>query len=290
MSHKPSSAAVTPTVNPLKLIFRGRLEFGSQRTYDIVVKHWQTRTETYFKADILLKPELVFKPEEYALDVPQSVINSTEKHWRSTTALLKEVAQFALAGNVGAWWVANGQILDQYIIEPTSEKTAVVEYINGRTLLNQAGMEKEAMEALNRAIEKFEKHALAYERRGYVNYKLKNYNDALYDFSKSIDINPNNPEPHYGRGKIRMMKNEWLLAAEDFSHTIQMSLAVQPIHWLARLRKADSLFHAKQYAAAIPELKFFLQRKFEEADPNFRFRSKAEFLLAESEKALKQQA
>ena len=41
----------------LKLIFKGRLEFGNQRTFDMVLRHWQNRIETYFKADILFKPE-----------------------------------------------------------------------------------------------------------------------------------------------------------------------------------------------------------------------------------------
>ena len=85
-------------------------------------------------------------------------------------------------------------------------------------------------------------------------------------------------------GKILMIKNDWDNAVLDFDQTIKKSLAVQPIHWLARLRKGDSLFHAKRYKEAIPELKFFLQRKFQESDPNLRFKSKAEFLLAECEK------
>ncbi|MCB0527515.1 MAG: tetratricopeptide repeat protein [Saprospiraceae bacterium] len=275
------------TQTPLKLIFKGRLEFGSERTYNMVLNHWNNRIENYFKTDVLLKADQVFSEEEYALTVPQQVVMSTEKHWRSTTALLKEVAQYALAGKVGAWWVQNGQILAEYNIEPQSDKTAVSEYIRGRELAKQGGMEM-ASEALSNAISKYERHALAYERRGYVNYKLKNFNDALYDFSKSIDINSVNPEPHYGRGKIRMLKNEWENAVQDFDNAIKRSLAVQPIHWLARLRKGDSLYHAKRYAEAIPELKFFMQRKFSESDPNHRFRPKAEYLLAECEAKLKE--
>ena len=265
---------------PLKLIFKGRLEFGSERTYNMVLNHWNNRIENYFKTDILLKAEKVFSQDDFAMTVPQQVVMSTEKHWRSTTALLKEVAQFALAGKVGAWWVQNGQILAEYNIEPQSDKTAVAEFIRGRELAQQGGMEM-ASEALSNAISKFERNALAYERRGYVNYKLKNFNDALYDFSKSIDINPFNPEPHYGRGKIRMMKNEWENAVQDLDNAVKLSLAVQPIHWLARLRKGDSLYHAKRYSEAIPELKFFLQKQFAETDPCFRFRPKAEYLLGE---------
>jgi tetratricopeptide (TPR) repeat protein len=271
---------------PLKLVFRGRLEFGSQRTYDMVLKHWQTRIENYFKTDILFKAEQVFSADDYALTVPQQTLMSSEKHWRNTTALLREVAQFALAGNVGAWWVQNGKVLDEHIIEPKSDKVAVSEYLRGRDLVQQGGMEQ-ATEALTNAIEKYERHAAAYERRGYVNYKLKNFNDALYDFSKSIGINPYNPEAYYGRGKVRMLKNEWEGAIQDFDQTIKGALAVQPIHWLARLRKSDCLYHAKRPAEAIPELKAYLQRNFSENDPNLRFRPKAEFLLAECERLVK---
>jgi tetratricopeptide (TPR) repeat protein len=268
---------------PLKLVFRGRLDFGSQRTYDLVVKHWQTRLENYFRTEILFKAEEIFVPEELAINVPQQTLMSTEKHWRNTTSLLNEVAQYALAGNVGAWWVQNGQVLAECQIEPNSDKVAVSEYLRGRELVQQGGME-EASIALSNAIEKYERHAAAFERRGYVNYKLKNFNDAHYDFSKSISINPIAPEPFYGRGKIHMIKNEWEAAAADFDQAIKKSLAVQPMHWLSRLRKGDSLYHAKRYAEAIPELKFFLQRKFQETDPNVRFKSKAEFLLAECQK------
>jgi tetratricopeptide (TPR) repeat protein len=232
---------------------------------------------------VLFKAEQIFVPEELAINVPQQTLMSTEKHWRNTTSLLKEVAQYALAGNVGAWWVQNGQVLAECQIEPNSDKVAVSEYLRGRELVQQGGME-EASIALSNAIEKYERHAAAFERRGYVNYKLKNFNDAHYDFSKSISINPVAPEPFYGRGKIHMIKNEWEAAAADFDQAIKKSLAVQPMHWLARLRKGDSLYHAKRYAEAIPELKFFLQRKFQETDPNVRFKSKAEFLLAECQK------
>jgi tetratricopeptide (TPR) repeat protein len=266
---------------PLQLIFKGRLEFGSERTFNMVLNHWNTRVENYFKADVLLKADEVFNAESYTLDVPQQVVMSTEKHWRSTTALLREIAQYALAGNVGAWWVNSGQVLAQYTIEPQSDKTAVAEFIRGRELVQQGGMEM-ASEALSNAISKFERNALAYERRGYVNYKLKNFKDALYDFTKSINVNPNNPEPYYGRGKVKMIMNDWESAVGDFDAAIKGSLAVQPMHWLARLRKAECLFHAKRFAEAIPELKLFLQKQFPETHPAFRFKAKAEYLMAES--------
>lgn len=269
-------------IQSLKLIFKGRLEFGSQRTFDMVLKHWQARIDTYFKADILFKAEQIFLQEGFALVVPQQTVMSTEKCWRSTTALLNEVAQFAVVGNIWAWCVDNGQLLSTVNIEPHSDKVAVLEYRRGCDLVAQEGRENEATVALSRAIEKYERHALAYERRGYVNYKLKNFNDSLHDFSKSIDINQNNPEPFYGRGKVKMLKNDWEGAIQDFESAIKRSIALQPIHWLARLKKGESLFHAKKFQEAAAELQLHQRRAFCESDPNHSRRSRTAILLGKA--------
>ena len=265
----------------LKLIFKGRLEFGSQRTYDVVMRHWLTRLETCYKADILFKPEQVFVAEEFALVLPQQTLMNSDKHWRSTTALLDEVAQFAVAGHIRAWAVDNGRLMADLTIEPSSDKVAVAEYLRGRELVEQ-GKEQEAGAALSRAIDKFERHALAYERRGYVNYKLKNFNDALHDFTKSISINPNNPEPYYGSGKVKMLKNDWEGAVTDLDQAVKRSLALQPVHWLARLKKGESLFRAKRFTEAAQEMRLYLQRNFTEDDPNFPRRRRAAWFLGKA--------
>jgi tetratricopeptide (TPR) repeat protein len=266
----------------LKLIFKGRLEFGTQRTFDMVLKHWQTRLETYFKTDILFKVEQVFDAEGFALNVPQMTLLSGEKPWRSTTALLQEVAQYAVAGNIAGWRVLNGQVIESVNIEPHSEKAAVTEYKRGCELVREGGRENEATAALSRAIDKYERHAAAYERRGYVNYKLQNYNDALYDFSKSIDINPNNPEPYYGRGKVKMVKNDWDGAIQDFEQAIRRAIALQPVYWLARLKKGTSLLYSKRYAEAAVELQAYVQRPFGENDPNHALRHRAWIVLGKT--------
>jgi tetratricopeptide (TPR) repeat protein len=270
------------TTQQLKLIFKGRLEFGSQRSYDMATARWLSRMDSYYKGDVLFKPELVFVEAEFALVLPQQTIMSFEKQWRSTTNMLQEIAQFAVVGSVGAWCVDNGQLTEWFNIEPVSDKSAVMSYILGRELIDQSDRYEEATAALSRAIEKYERHALAYERRGYVNYKLKNFNDALHDFDKSIAINPNNPEPYYGRGKVRMLKNEWDAAANDFEQAIKRAIALQPVYWLARLKKGECLFHAKKFAEAAKEFRLFLQRAFSEKDPNFLRRRRALMLLGKA--------
>lgn len=267
-------------VPPFKLIFKGRLEFGNQRTFDMVVKHWQVRLETYFKSDVLFKSEQVLIENEFALVIalPQVTVQATDKAWRATTDMLREVVQFAIVGRIQAWRLHDGRLIDAIDLQPHSDKTAVAEYWLGCELVKKEGME-EAAKALSRAIDKYQRHALAYERRGYVNYKLRNFNDALYDFSKSIDINPNNPEPYYSRAKVQMLKNEWEQAAADCDMSIKRSIPLQPIYWLSRMRKGECLMHAKQYDAAIAEFQLFLKRNFGKDDPNFNRRRKVWYMI-----------
>ena len=247
-------------------------------------RHWEARQETYFKMDILFKIEDVFVEEDFSLQIPQTVVMSTEKCWRSTTNLLKEIAQFAIVGKVGGWCVDNGALIEECTIEPTSEKTAVASYLYARDLVKKGKREMydEATDSLGRAIAKYERHALAYERRGYINYKLKNYNDALYDFDRSISINANNAEPYYGRGKVYMIKNDWESAATNFDATIKRSLALEPVYWLARLRKGECLFHSKRFEEAVKEFRLFLKRSFTQDNPNFQRRRRALMLLGKS--------
>jgi tetratricopeptide (TPR) repeat protein len=262
----------------LRLVFKGRLDFGNRRTFDKVVHHWQVRTENYFKTHLLFKAEQVLVEQDFSLTVVQRKLQGNEKSWRMTVELFRELAQYATAGYIASWCIADDGVVEQAFIEPVSDKVAVQEFLKGRRLVGQLGREVEAAEALSRAIEKYEKHALAYERRGYVNYKLGNYNDALHDFNRSISFNPHHPDAYYGRGKVRMLKNDWLSAVEDFDLTLKNSLALQPIHWLARLRKGECLVHLKKYSEALRELNLFMARRFDEADPNYHRRGRASYL------------
>ena len=154
------------------------------------------------------------------------------------------------------------------IIEPQTDKAAVKNFLKGRALIGQ-GKEDEAIKALSKAIEKYERHAFAYERRGMVNYKFKNYKDAIYDFSKSIDLNPSNPLAYYGRAKVRMVLDEKELAAKDFTMAAKTSIPLQSIHIKSRRQKAELLVELGQGESAEFDLKFLSNRTYEESDSFF---------------------
>lgn len=256
-----------------KTIISGRLEFGSPRSYEQVLKQFQHRTLNYYRNDILLNEEEVFEETSRSLDVPRLIVKeATEKSWKNTINLLKYINEYAVAGNFRVWVIQEGKMIEKAFIEPESDKAAVQHFIKGRELLKENGMEDEAVKALNRAIEKFERHALAYERRGYVNLRLGNPKDAMYDFTKSIDINPNNPEPYWGRANIHLQNNDLKSAIADLEMTTKKSIPHQFIYWSARRLKGECHLKLEEYQKAVFEYKMVTKRQFTETDPNYKWR------------------
>ena len=252
----------------LKIIFKGSLEFGNEKSYQKVHKMYERRIESYYKKDVLFSEEDLFVEEEACVYLPRVVILSSKKKWKGTVNLLEYLAQFAVAGQMVGWAIENGKILEHVIIEPHSDKMAVKAFRKGRQLVQEEGKEKEAMDALNTAILKYERHAQAYERRGFINYQLKNYNDALYDFTKSINIYQHNPDPYFGRANIYILKGELDKAVQDLDHCIKKSIPLQSIYWKARRIKGECLAKKGDFKGASMEFKLFSVRKFAAGDSN----------------------
>jgi tetratricopeptide (TPR) repeat protein len=262
-------------MDTFKTIFSGRMEFGSARSFEKTRDLFYHRVENYYRNDVLLKEEEMFDEDSLSFNVPRSICQATKKSWLNTQKILEYVAQFSVAGNMQGWMTESGKMLETFTIEPDSDKAAVQAFLRGRELVKTEGKEDEAKIALNRAIEKFERHALAYERRGRVNFQLKNMDDALYDYTKSISINPNNPDPYYGRAYVHIIQGNYQKAIEDLELTTKKSIPHQPIYWKARRTKGDCHLKLKEFEEAAFEYKMFIKRAFTPENPNFMFRRKA---------------
>jgi len=256
-----------------KSIIQGRLSFGTQKSYDKVVKMFEYRTETYYKGDVMLQLEEVFHPDDLCLSVPRFVGNFTEKNFKNTVDLISYCAQFAVAGSMQAWMIEEGKVLNHANIYPESDRTVVTQFNKGDKLFQ--AKDKNTEEAFSKTIESYEKHAQAYERRGWVNLRLKNYSDALYDFEKAISLDDSIAFAHYGKGIISANENNIEAAVESFTQTVKKSVALESVHWRGRLRKAECLIELGDWEKAAFELKFFTKRKFTEADSNHRRRPRA---------------
>lgn len=244
-----------------RIIIAGQLEFGSKRVFDQVVEQYIHRMENYYKNDILVKAEDIFKEEEMTLDIPRKVVVGSERHWLNTLNLLERVVSFSMAGSLNLWRLSAGSILDHHVLEPKSERTTVQLFNKGRELVNQEKKEEEALAMMTRVVGRFARHAQAYERRGFVNYRLGNFKDALYDYNKSLNINPSMPEAHYGRGLLHARNEDWEPAAEDFDAVTKNSIPHQALYWMAQVALGDAFLKLGKPADALRVFNMFTKRK-----------------------------
>lgn len=263
-----------------KSIFQGYLQFHNERSYGKVLEMFRYKIETIYKTDILIKDEEYFHEDQLTFLVPRVVIQLSKKNWRNTVDLIKYLSQFAVSGAVGAWMIESGKILQYAMIEPQGDKMAVQAYLKGKKLSDEEGSEKAALDALTATIDKYDKHAQAYERRGYINYKLGNIKDAIYDFSKCIKLDPSNANAYCGRAKIYIETNKLKDAVEDLKLGSAKSIALQPIYWTATRMRAETYYKLKQLDKAAFDLKLFTNRNFSPDNVNFKWKKFALLLYS----------
>ena len=252
----------------MKTIFEGWLQFGNAKSYSKVLNTYLHRRDIYYKNDGLFEEE-VFNEKKFSVIIPRSVKHCTEKNWRITIDMLKFTSQFAVEGKVDAWVVDNGKVLRHVCIEPDNDRRTVRDFIKSKKIIDEGSNPAEAHDVLTNVIEKYKDHALAYERRGYVNFILKNYSDAKRDFNKSLKIIPNHAEAYFGRAKVHIITGKIQEAIDDLGMVYKYSVAVQAIYWQARRTKAELHLQLEQWEEAVKEMKFFLAKNFDPQDPNY---------------------
>ncbi len=260
-----------------KVIMKGRLAFGTQKSYDMMMELYMRRLETYYKNDIVLKGEEHIIEEEFAIFVPRTTFEiNNEKTWKNTINLFNELRSYAVAGFMHIWVLPSEgkQILNEAIILPQGDKYATTQYLRAVTLLRKTGKEEKAIEYLDKAIEKYEGYEQAYERRGVANHRLGRLDEAIMDFTKSISLNIN-PEALIGRAIIKRSLGDVEGAIVDLDLAVKNAIPYQPVFWTARRIKGECHLELSQLEDAIFELKLVTKRSFKPTDPNFAHRRKA---------------
>lgn len=264
-----------------KTIIQGKLLYNNENSFAKALKMYELRVETYYKNDVMFESDDIFDQENYIIEIPRLVRQLYDKTFKNTVTLLEYCSQFAISGYVDAWLMKDGSITMYKHLEPISDKIAVKEYIKGRDLINEEGKEQEAIDALNAAIAKYDNHAMAYERRAKVNFMLNKAHDAKRDYGKSIAIDSTNARPYLGRAEILATEEKWEEAIADYEQAIKLSVALQPIYWEARRKKAVCHIKVKEFDKAEFDLKLFTNRKFEESNPNIEFKPWAQYFYGE---------
>ena len=254
-----------------KVIIKGRLDFGSEKSFEKVVALFQHRLVNFYKNDTLIKVEEMFDPETYSFVIPRMVSQAFPKTWTNTISGFEYIAQFAVAGQVYAFMSENGNILKKSYIEPLNDKQAVRAYQHGMNFVKDPENQDKAIQYLDDAITAYDKHAMAYEKRGYVKYLLQQYDGALIDFNKSIAVDDQNPEPYLGKAMIYSIQNNRAEAISLLEEALRLCFPLQPIYWKIRRIKGYLHLQENQFAEAAQEFKFFLNKKFEQDNPNFQW-------------------
>jgi tetratricopeptide (TPR) repeat protein len=73
----------------------------------------------------------------------------------------------------------------------------------------------------------------AFFLRGYVNYLLENYNDAISDFTTAVNQKPDYFDAIYYRGKARQAKGDFVGAVRDYNQSRELN-PVQATFMIAR--------------------------------------------------------
>jgi tetratricopeptide (TPR) repeat protein len=92
----------------------------------------------------------------------------------------------------------------------------------GRSLLKE-GKFREAITALNRAIEADAGLADAFNSRGVAYFELKEYANAQLDYDQAIKLRPDFYRPYYNRALLQTAKNNLPAALADYSTAIRLA-------------------------------------------------------------------
>jgi Flp pilus assembly protein TadD len=90
----------------------------------------------------------------------------------------------------------------------------------GRALLRE-GKSREALTALNQAVEADADNADAFNTRGVAYFELKEYSNALLDYEQALKLKPNFYRPYYNRALLKTSQGDVQAALSDYSEAIR---------------------------------------------------------------------
>jgi serine/threonine protein kinase len=131
---------------------------------------------------------------------------------------------------------------------PLRQKTKK-EWIEEGKVHNEAGGNREAIAAYNQAIALAPNFALAYNGRGDVYFKLKQYEHALANYTWAIELNPNFALAYYNRGTAYYDLSLYKQALTDYTRAIELD----PNYIFAYNNRATAYYELKNYWNALAD-------------------------------------
>ena len=111
-----------------------------------------------------------------------------------------------------------------------AESNAKPHYNRGLAYLRKSQYD-EAIIELNKAIEIYPRYALAYNDRGVAYLRKKQYDRAISDFTMTLDINPKHHHAHYNRGIAYLDKRNYGEAISNLNQAIELDPSNPEIYY-----------------------------------------------------------
>jgi len=136
---------------------------------------------------------------------------------------------WAMVGFFGVWVVAVPLGCSPVgPVDPSPRVVAEPDLPNARAYINRGiawqnkGDYDKAIADYNRAIELDPKNADSYSRRGDLRFRKDDYDQAIADYTRSIELNPKHSDSYNGRGQAWAGKGDWDKAFTDFNRAIKL--------------------------------------------------------------------
>jgi len=96
--------------------------------------------------------------------------------------------------------------------------------------------------------------SLIYKHRGMANFAQSNYEDAIADFNKALELDPKSYRVAYYRGVVRSVLKQFSEAIDDYT----MALDINPYQAFCLFRRGQSYFHIGDYPQALSDCEMAL--------------------------------
>ena len=91
--------------------------------------------------------------------------------------------------------------------------------------------------------------SLIYKHRGMANFAQSNYEDAILDFNKALELDTKSYKVAYYRGVVRSVLKQFTEAIDDYT----MALEINPYQAFCLFRRGQSYFHIGDYPQALSD-------------------------------------
>jgi putative GTP pyrophosphokinase len=91
--------------------------------------------------------------------------------------------------------------------------------------------------------------SLIYKHRGMANFAQSNYEDAVEDFSHSLELDPKSYKAAYYRGVVRSVEQHYAEAIDDFT----LALTINPYQNFCLYRRGQAYYHLDDYPQALAD-------------------------------------